>query len=631
MSRTKVFLTTILVLFVIRTAEATTYHVDDNSTVVLPTGTTWSSSFRYLQDALDVANPNDVVKVAGGIYYPDIDAAGLRVPGDRSQSFVLEDRVIVEGGYAGLADLSNPDAKNSVSILSGDIGVVGDPSDNSYHVVTGGDATTNTRLADFSITAGQGDGTGGANDKGAGIYLPFQASPAIQNCIIVNNNVGNATGKGGGLYIDNFAVPTITTCVFDSNTAGEGGAIHAAVQNVGTPIIIQTTQFRANVANLGGAIRSADNSSLDITETTFVANTARVHPAFGSSSGGGAIYSDGGSDVLRKCRFVENRAIADENNSTICGAYYHDGPNTEILRCEFIRNAAIIPDNAVTLAQVGAARLHPGGIIADCLFQENRCRDESGNDVGEVAALEVNKEAEVLNCLFFDNRAASHGTIRVSDPAVAIINCTVTRNLVPGGTAGVYFSPDGQAGSYLQNCIVYDNIGSPGLSIERQQIDAVSAVARYSDVQGLVLNGLGLDGGNSIDADPRFANPAAGAFQLRIDSPCVDAADSNPIPIDGPNDVDEDGFTAEKSPDRQLLHRVYDDQQVADTGEPLDPITIYECGVADMGAFERQTYCDSGVQGDLDATASSTAAAFSRLSTAWSRAGRFLAAAPTST
>ena len=69
------------------------------------------------------------VWVANGTYYPSST-------NQRSASFVLNDTVLVYGGFAGgelnLIDRNPP---INIAILSGDIGTLNDSLDNSYHVV----------------------------------------------------------------------------------------------------------------------------------------------------------------------------------------------------------------------------------------------------------------------------------------------------------------------------------------------------------------------------------------------------------------------------------------------------------------------------------------------------------------
>ena len=63
------------------------------------TGTSWSTAFNRLQDALKVADAGNEIWIAGGTYNPD---QGYCIAGgDRTATFVLEDGVDLYGGFAG--------------------------------------------------------------------------------------------------------------------------------------------------------------------------------------------------------------------------------------------------------------------------------------------------------------------------------------------------------------------------------------------------------------------------------------------------------------------------------------------------------------------------------------------------
>ena len=78
-------------------------------------GQSWASAYEFLQDALAVAEPNDEIRVAQGVYKPDRSEVAREAEGhwyypislspegsgDRWASFVLPEGVTVKGGYAG--------------------------------------------------------------------------------------------------------------------------------------------------------------------------------------------------------------------------------------------------------------------------------------------------------------------------------------------------------------------------------------------------------------------------------------------------------------------------------------------------------------------------------------------------
>ena len=148
-------------------------------------GTSWGNA-KDLAAALSTAVSGDVLWVATGTYTP---TTGL----DRTTTFQLVSGVAVYGGFKGAETLlSQRDWVTNVATLSGDIGFVGDSTDNSYHVVTGAD---NAILDGVTITGGNADVVG-TDDNGAGM-LNNASSPILTNVTISGNSANN---YGGGLY-----------------------------------------------------------------------------------------------------------------------------------------------------------------------------------------------------------------------------------------------------------------------------------------------------------------------------------------------------------------------------------------------------------------------------------------------
>ena len=86
MMRCAVRTSVVFALAAATSAAQSTWYVDDDATSG-GDGTSWSSAFEFLQDALAVAQPGDELRVAGGRYQPD-QGTGFAA-GDRDAKFEL--------------------------------------------------------------------------------------------------------------------------------------------------------------------------------------------------------------------------------------------------------------------------------------------------------------------------------------------------------------------------------------------------------------------------------------------------------------------------------------------------------------------------------------------------------------
>ncbi|MCA9756985.1 MAG: hypothetical protein KDA27_14365, partial [Candidatus Eisenbacteria bacterium] len=100
------------------TASADVIYVDANATGPAHDGSSWCQAFLTLSDALDVATSGSTLRLADGVYVPDV--AGFEDP--RDASFALQGLDVV-GGFAGCgaADPDERAPRTYESILSGDL------------------------------------------------------------------------------------------------------------------------------------------------------------------------------------------------------------------------------------------------------------------------------------------------------------------------------------------------------------------------------------------------------------------------------------------------------------------------------------------------------------------------------
>lgn len=211
-------------------------------------GLTWATAFSDLQNGLALANANDSVFVSEGIYYPSLGAS-------RTASFGLKDLVYVYGGFSTAnADTSFTSRNWSLypTILSGDIGTPGDPSDNSYHVVSIPSSTLDgTTLDGFFIEDGNADGTAPDN-AGAGLFWNAQNGSAFLDNIVFRNNQGE---RGGAVYLaasPAFMSLQIRNSIFHTNRSNNDRGSIITTQDA-------TSGFALTLIN----VTAADNTTND--------------------------------------------------------------------------------------------------------------------------------------------------------------------------------------------------------------------------------------------------------------------------------------------------------------------------------------------------------------------------------
>jgi Concanavalin A-like lectin/glucanases superfamily/Secretion system C-terminal sorting domain len=227
------------------------------STSSLQTGTSWSNAYRSLENALIEANMFDTIWVAAGIYKPDTAF-------DRNKTFNLLNGMQVYGGFSGTESiLAQRDFKNNPTILSGDIGIIGDSSDNTYNILTVLNFSIQARIDGFSIKNAYGAGQGG------GINCN-NSNLIVENCIFANSFSSFA---GGGIWVDgSSSLLTVNKCVFINNSSNsQGGAIN---NQYGSTLLFNSL-FINNRSGLASAVADYEGS-VKIVNCTFYRNRATL-------------------------------------------------------------------------------------------------------------------------------------------------------------------------------------------------------------------------------------------------------------------------------------------------------------------------------------------------------------------
>lgn len=492
-------------------------------------GSTWKNAFVSLQDALNMAQVGNEIRVAQGTYKPDLGTNV--VAADRIASFELKNGIALTGGYAGLI-YSDPNARDIAAyetILSGDLKgndrAVSDSydlysdisrTDNSFHVVVAYDVDNTTLLDGFTITAGNGI-------DGAGICL-IRSDPTISQCTIRANRAGQLSGDGVDGWGEGAGVscyqskPTFSKCLFNKNWAGGQGAGIFSVES--SPSLTGCT-FEGNEAGLqGGAAYGEDCNSVWV-NCTFHANW--------SDDGGAVCSTEASYSRMTGCRFLGNAG------RNLGGAVFGAGQGLEIINSIFSGNLATVDGGAVAVVQ-GA------NVLTNCTFNRNIAK---GKHMGQALAVR-GAAASLTNCVLWDHVDATQAQIVLTRVVGTSTELVVSYCDVMGGETGIIRS------------------GAVTLTWGTRNIDA--------DPQ--FQNPLGVD---------RVAGTADDDLHLRSGSPCIDAGDDKAVPADA-DDLNSNGNRTERIPfDLDGKPRFVDRADAPNTGvadAPLYP------SIVDLGAYE---------------------------------------------
>ncbi|MHC4478351.1 MAG: right-handed parallel beta-helix repeat-containing protein [Planctomycetota bacterium] len=275
------------------------------------------SQYPTIQAAIGAADDNDIVIVAQGTYYENIDSGGKSI-------------TVIS------TDPNDPNVVETTVIDANGAGTV---------VTFGDNASAVCVLAGFTITDGNSSGNGGG-------ILCLNGAITINNCIITGNS---ATRRGGGIASD-MADLTLAGCTFSQNAAYEWGSRSAGGGGIfawNGRLTVTDCQFSENVAiNSGGGVRCIYRE-LALTDCTFSSNSAGQE--------GGGVATDYNSVTVTNCTFTGNSAqwgggmnnshvgatatnclfssnSADEGGG-VC-SYHLTGGDLSLRNCTFSKNVA---------------------------------------------------------------------------------------------------------------------------------------------------------------------------------------------------------------------------------------------------------------------------------------------------
>jgi len=327
-------------------------------------GLSWGTAFSDLQDAINAASGSGggfhQIWVAQGTYRPDGGS------GDRAIAFALHDGLSLYGGFEGdESSLSQRDPAQNPTILCGDIGIAGDPADNSLHVVTLNAFFSSAHIDGFTIRHGRADGAMFPANSGGGILS--QGSITVRGCLFTTNRAV----AGGGIH-SRMGSAVLESCVFQANSAtNEGGG--AQINGAGT---VKGCTFSGNNAPFGAGLHMCCSAST-VRDCAFASNFGNL---------GGGLYVPNGSVTVSGCTFTSNGAWRG-------GGAYVLGTGSHVVSCFFGLNSA---------GRGGALYLGNPVTVSNCVVSRNFAT-ESG------AGVLIAGSASLLSTTVVNNSAVTFG------------------------------------------------------------------------------------------------------------------------------------------------------------------------------------------------------------------------------
>ena len=533
------FLPVLLPASVAHAQPAQTIYVD-SSAAPGGDGSSWSTAYRHLQDALPTSSNGDEIWVARGTYRPD---QGTGIPdGKRDTSFHLKRGVALYGGFDGTETERsdrNPDPATNGTVLSADLSRddssrYTNRSDNALHVIIADSTTDSTTVLDGFALSGA---------DGGGFYLGASLSSGKRAAPPPDAPCDSLASWGGGIC--NRGHPTFSNLLLEKNRKHVAAALYNArgtrptfqnvtieenrgelsvIENYNSSAMFGNVIVENNVNEYGPTLLNT-NSSTRFRNVVFQ-NNQGTHP---SLIGEGAVLNDNSDPVFIGVTF-------DGNLGTDGGAMTNLASTPLLINVKFANNG--VTGDGGALHNLGGSSPY----LFNVLFYNNFTTDFFSGNGGAI-----------YNC---------------EDCAPRIVNATFI-----GNNTDARESTDGRGGAMynagspvVRNSIFWNN------EAEHEGNQIYNAGSAAADVDtSLVQGGYSAGSPNLIfSGDPLIADPSGGDFNLTEGSPALDAGGNDYLPPDT-LDLDADGDSSETLPlDLEGTPRINDNDASEETPARVD-------------------------------------------------------------
>lgn len=464
-----------------------TIFVKQNSSG-LADGSSWLNATDDLQSAIDCSGVQQVW-VAQGTYRPTklMTVNSVFSSDPRLASFILVENVDIIGGFEGsetstesrqVEDINADGAIASwefkyPTVLDGDLGTLGDKTDNSYHVIfQPTQFYSETSIDGFTVRNGFAGGNlqiafsvlYPEHYQGAGIYSSSKCD--IKNCIIERNQ---STSTGSGINVQD---GTIEKCIIRYNYSEASGSLYSIKSN-----IISCSVAENHVDGSGGGI-DAYNSNI---------SNCLVRNNEAGAYGGGVNFNNDGSSL--KYGTISNTTISsNESNLSGGGLFINSGLASNILvsanSCSGFGGGIRMLSGKVIDSEIHSNYGQEGGgvSIRTASSYLERCKIYNNTSTLYGGGIFVTENGNIVNCLISNNTCEGDAGGGIWSDESTIFNCTVTNNIVQDGSTGGISASNGT----VANSIVYGNL--PDEQFKAQFTRGSLCEVLSSGIQGEVYN-----------------------------------------------------------------------------------------------------------------------------------------------